>query len=93
MMIRPGDDPARVVVLGSELVEPFFDSGYTMGRHVEAPRRFRSHRRHVRRARFRSRVEQLLSRFPDFAVDAPAGRFAPGAFVRRYEYLPISTGA
>lgn len=33
-------------------------------------------------------VEQLLRRFPDFAVDASAGRFAAGPFVRRYEHLP-----
>ncbi len=38
-------------------------------------------------------VEQLLSRFADFEVDAPAGRFAAGPFVRRYEYLPFSTKA
>jgi cytochrome P450 len=46
-------------------------------------------------ARLQGRValEQLLSRFPDFAVDARAGRFAPGPFVRRYEYLPILTEA
>ena len=38
--------------------------------------------------------ERLLDRFPGFNVDAPAGRFAPGAFVRRYESLPMSpTGA
>ncbi|MEQ8842114.1 MAG: cytochrome P450 [Acidimicrobiales bacterium] len=36
-------------------------------------------------------LEELLRRFPDFAVDADAGRFAPGAFVRRYESLPFST--
>lgn len=43
-------------------------------------------------ARLQGRVaiEQLLARFPDFAVDANAGRFAPGPFVRRYEYLPFS---
>lgn len=35
-------------------------------------------------------VEQLLSRFADFEVDASAGRFAAGPFVRRYEYLPFS---
>lgn len=42
-------------------------------------------------ARLQGRValEELLARFPDFAVDARAGRFAPGAFVRRYEYLPF----
>lgn len=36
-------------------------------------------------------LERLLDRFPDFAVDPAAGRFAPGAFVRRYEYLPFTT--
>ncbi|MDH3706022.1 MAG: cytochrome P450, partial [Acidimicrobiia bacterium] len=37
-------------------------------------------------ARMQARValEQLLARFPDFAVDAAAAEFAPGAFVRRY---------
>ncbi len=42
-------------------------------------------------ARLQARVaiEQLLSRFPDFAVDASAGRFAAGHFVRRYESLPF----
>ncbi|MEZ5246161.1 MAG: cytochrome P450 [Acidimicrobiales bacterium] len=34
-------------------------------------------------------LERLLERFPDFTVDAEAGRFAPGAFVRRYESLPF----
>ncbi len=32
----------------------------------------------------------LLERFPDFEVDAAAGRFAPGGFVRRYESLPFT---
>jgi len=43
-------------------------------------------------ARMQARValEQLLARFPDFAVDAAAGEFAPGAFVRRYQSLPFS---
>ncbi|MCB9390674.1 MAG: cytochrome P450 [Acidimicrobiia bacterium] len=35
-------------------------------------------------------LEALLDRFPDFTVDAAAGRFAPGPFVRRYEYLPFA---
>jgi len=35
---------------------------------------------------------RLLERFPDFAVDAAAGRFAPGAYVRRYASLPFTTG-
>lgn len=36
-------------------------------------------------------IERLLARFPCFEVDAAAGRFADGAFVRRYEYLPFTT--
>jgi cytochrome P450 len=44
-------------------------------------------------ARLQARValDRLLDRFPDFEVDAPAGRFAPGGFVRRYESLPFTT--
>ena len=34
-------------------------------------------------------LEELLARFPDFAVDLEAGRFASGAYVRRYESLPF----
>lgn len=34
-------------------------------------------------------IERLLATCPDFEVDAAAGRFAPGAFVRRYESLPF----
>ncbi len=37
-------------------------------------------------------LEALLERFPDFRVDAAAGRFASGSFVRRYEYLPCEVG-
>lgn len=33
-------------------------------------------------------LEALLARYPDFEVDASAGRFAEGHFVRRYESLP-----
>lgn len=42
-------------------------------------------------ARLQGRValEELLARFPDFAVDAAAGEFAPGNFVRRYQSLPF----
>jgi cytochrome P450 len=42
-------------------------------------------------ARLMGRValEELLGRCPDFTVDADAGRFAPGHFVRRYESLPF----
>jgi len=36
-------------------------------------------------------LERLLDRFPDFAVDPAAGRFAPGPYVRRYESLPFTT--
>ncbi len=35
-------------------------------------------------------LERLLARFPDFRVDAAAGRFAPGPYVRRYESLPFT---
>lgn len=35
-------------------------------------------------------VERLLDRFPNFTVDAVAGVFAPGPFVRRYESLPFT---
>jgi len=39
-------------------------------------------------------IEELLARCPDFTVDAEAGRFAPGHFVRRFETLPFNaTGA
>jgi hypothetical protein len=39
-------------------------------------------------------LEELLARCPDFTVDAEAGHFAPGHFVRRFETLPFSaTGA
>lgn len=36
-------------------------------------------------------LERLLQRFPDFEVDATAGHYAPGGFVRRYESLPFRT--
>jgi hypothetical protein len=36
-------------------------------------------------------LERLLERFPGFAVDAGAGFFAPGAYVRRYASLPFAT--
>ena len=43
-------------------------------------------------ARLQARVvlQELLERCPDFAVDADAGRFASGSFVRRYASLPFS---
>jgi hypothetical protein len=46
-------------------------------------------------ARLQARIalEELLARCPDFAVDAEAGRFAPGHFVRRYASLPFVAGA
>jgi hypothetical protein len=42
-------------------------------------------------ARLQARValEELLARCPEFSVDAGAGRYAPGAFVRRFESLPF----
>lgn len=45
-------------------------------------------------ARLQARValEELLERCPRFDVDARAGRFASGSFVRRYESLPFSAG-
>jgi cytochrome P450 len=45
-------------------------------------------------ARLQGRVvlEELLARYPDFAVDAGRGAFASGSFVRRYESLPFSAG-
>ncbi len=44
-------------------------------------------------ARLQARVvlEEVLARCPRFAVDAAAGRYAPGSFVRRFERLPCST--
>lgn len=46
-------------------------------------------------ARLQGRVvlEELLARCPDFAVDAAAGRFAPGPYVRRYRSLPFTAAA
>ncbi len=43
-------------------------------------------------ARLMGRValEEILRSCPGFAVDAAAGTFAPGSFVRRYETLPFS---
>jgi cytochrome P450 len=42
-------------------------------------------------ARLQGRVvlEELLARYPRFAVDASRGEFAPGSFVRRYQSLPF----
>jgi len=47
-------------------------------------------------ARLQARIalEELLARCPDFRVDAAAGRYAPGSFVRRFESLPfVAEGA
>ncbi len=44
---------------------------------------------HVARLQAQIVLEELLTRMPEFVVDADAGRYAPGAFVRRFEYLPI----
>jgi cytochrome P450 len=45
-------------------------------------------------ARLQGRValEELLDCMPDFWVDAEAGEFAPGHFVRRYQSLPFHAG-
>ena len=45
------------------------------------------------RLQARIAIEELLSRCPNFSVDPEAGRFAPGHFVRRYEYLPFCADA
>ena len=37
-------------------------------------------------------LERLLDRFPRFTVDAAAGRFASGPYIRRYESLAFRTG-
>lgn len=37
-------------------------------------------------------VEELLSRCPNFSVDAEKGRYASGAFTRRFESLPFQVG-
>ncbi len=47
-------------------------------------------------ARLQGRIalEEILARCPEFAVDAEAGRYGPGPFVRRFESLPfIARGA
>jgi cytochrome P450 len=42
-------------------------------------------------ARLQARIalEELLARCPEFTVDAEAGRYAPGSFVRRFAALPF----
>jgi cytochrome P450 len=47
----------------------------------------------VARLMGRVALEEILSRCPGFSVDAAAGRFAPGNFVRWYESLPFDPGA
>jgi cytochrome P450 len=37
-------------------------------------------------------IEELLRAMPNFSADASAGRYAPGPFTRRFEFLPISAG-
>ena len=46
-------------------------------------------------ARLQARVvlQELLARFPRFAVDPAAGTFAPGHYTRRYATLPFTTQA
>lgn len=44
----------------------------------------------VARLQARVALEVLLARCPHFAVDAAAGVFAPGHFVRRYLHLPFT---
>jgi cytochrome P450 family 130 len=46
-------------------------------------------------ARLQARVvlDELLARFPHFAVDPVAGTFAPGHYTRRYATLPFTTQA
>jgi cytochrome P450 len=46
-------------------------------------------------ARLQARValEELLARYPDFGVDAAAGTFAEGNYVRRYASLPFRPAA
>jgi cytochrome P450 len=38
-------------------------------------------------------IEELLGVMPDYVADGDAGRYAPGPFTRRFEYLPIRAGA
>ncbi len=47
----------------------------------------------VARLQARVALEELLARFPHFSVDAAAGEFAPGHFVRRYLTLPFEPGS
>ncbi len=45
---------------------------------------------HAARLQGRVTVEELLRRCPGLVVDPAAGRFAGGAFTRRYDYLPFT---
>jgi cytochrome P450 len=45
------------------------------------------------RLQARIAIEELLAQCPTFVVDADAGRFAGGSFVRRYESLPFEASA
>ena len=47
----------------------------------------------TRAARLQARIalEELLARCPDFSVDAAAGEYATGNYVRRHLSLPFST--
>ncbi|HXP32863.1 MAG TPA: cytochrome P450 [Acidimicrobiales bacterium] len=38
-------------------------------------------------------IEEMLRAMPDFVVDTSRGRYAPGPFTRRFEYLPIRATA
>jgi cytochrome P450 len=46
----------------------------------------------VARLQSRIAIEELLARCPAFRVDAAAGRYAGGHFVRRFESLPFTAG-
>ncbi len=38
-------------------------------------------------------VEEMLAAMPEFVADTASGRYAPGPFTRRFEYLPVHGGA
>ena len=44
------------------------------------------------RLEVRIALEELLGRYPDFAVDPERGEFAAGSYVRRYARLPLRPG-
>lgn len=69
-----------------------------VGRHIERMVAFSYGAHHclgAAAARLQGRVvlEELLARCPDFAVDAAAGEYAPGPYVRRYRSLPFVASA